>query len=86
MILGTLVTPPPKMAPFRHDPSKNAGYRSFWKREDVWPSLVGFSLVGWFPPDEFAARRPSASAEYLTPDVIHPEAFLSGHVQSLREG
>jgi hypothetical protein len=86
MIFGTVVTPAPKKAPFGNDPSKIAGYRSFWKREAVRRPLVGFSLVGWFPLDEFAACRPWASAEYLTPDMIDPEAFLPDHVRILREG
>ena len=86
MIFGTVVTPAPKKAPFGNDPSKIAGYRSFWKREAVRRPLVGFSLVGWFPLDEFAACRAWASAEYLTPDMIDPEAFLPDHVRILREG
>ncbi|MGD0501087.1 MAG: hypothetical protein ABSC23_21975 [Bryobacteraceae bacterium] len=48
--------------------------------------MVGFSLAGWFPFDEFAACRAWASADYLTPDMIDPEAFLPDHVRMLREG
>jgi len=80
------VTPPPPIAPFGNHPSKIAGYRSFWKRDPVRRPLVGFSLVGWFPLDEFAACRAWGSADYLTPDMIDPEAFLPDHVRILREG
>jgi hypothetical protein len=48
--------------------------------------LVGFTLVGWFPLDEFAACRAWAPAEYLTPEMIDPEAFLPDHIRMLREG
>jgi len=80
------LTPTPKTAPFGNHPAKIAGYRSFWKREAVRRPLVGFSLVGWFPLDEFAACRAWESAEYLTPDMIAPESFLPDHVRMLREG
>jgi len=80
------LSPAAKTFPFGNDPRKVDGYRSFWKREAVRRPLVGFSLVGWFPYDEFAACRKWASAGCLTPDMIDPEAFLPDHVRMLREG
>jgi hypothetical protein len=80
------VTPAPKTAPFGNDPAKIEGYRSFWKREPVRRPLIGFTLIGWFPLDEFAACREWASTEYLVPEMIDPEAFLPDHVRMLREG
>jgi hypothetical protein len=80
------LNPAPKRFPFGNDPSKIGGYRSFWNREAVRRPMVGFSLVGWFLLDEFAACRAWASADCLTPDMIDPEAFLPDHVRILREG
>ena len=48
--------------------------------------LVGFSLVGWFPLQEFAACRAWAESDYLTPEMIEPELFLDDHLRLLREG
>lgn len=72
--------------PFGNDPAKIARYRAFWSRDDVRRPLVGFSLVGWFPVEEFAACRAWGSARYLTPDMVDPEAFLEDHIRMLREG
>lgn len=72
--------------PFGNDPAKVARYRDFWNRSDVSRPLVGFSLVGWFPFREFAACRSWRDSDYLTPDMIDPEAFLGDHLRILREG
>lgn len=72
--------------PFGNDPAKIAGYRAFWARAPVKRLLVGFSLVGWFPVQEFAACRAWGAADYLTPEMIPPEAFLDDHLRMLREG
>jgi hypothetical protein len=85
-MLEDTLTPARHAAPFGNDRSKIAGYRSFWKRESVRRPLVGFSLVGWFPLDEFAACASWGPAECLTPEMIDPEAFLSDHIRLLREG
>jgi len=72
--------------PFGNDPAKIDRYRAFWNREDVTRPLVGFSFVGWFPLGEFAACQTWGSSDYLTADMIHPEAFLDDHLRMLREG
>ena len=72
--------------PFGNDPAKIDRYRAFWNLEDVTRPLVGFSLVGWFPLGEFAARKTWGSADYLTPEMVAPEAFLDDHLRLLREG
>jgi len=71
---------------FGNDPAKIARYRAFWNREDVPRPLVGFTMLGWFPLGEFAAVRAWGSADYLTPDMIVPEAFLDDYLRILREG
>ena len=63
-----------------------ARYRAFWSRDAVGRPLAGFTLVGWFPVQEFAACKAWGSAEYVTPEMIDPEAFLPDHVRILREG
>jgi hypothetical protein len=72
--------------PFGNDPAKIVRYRSFWNRDDVSRPLVGFSFVGWFPMEEFAACKTWGSAEYLTPDMVDPDAFVEDHIRLLREG
>ena len=64
---------------FGNDPAKIARYRAFWKRDAVRRPLAGFTLVGWFPVQEFAACRSWGPAEYLTPEMIDPEAFRPDH-------
>jgi hypothetical protein len=73
-------------APFGNDPAKIARYRAFWDRSDVRRPLVGFSLVGWFPVQEFRACRAWRSAGYVTPEMVDPEDFLEDHLRLLREG
>jgi hypothetical protein len=72
--------------PFGNDPSKIARYRAFWDRSAVSRPLVGFSLVGWFPVQEFQACRAWRSLEYVTPEMIDPQAFLEDNLRLLREG
>jgi hypothetical protein len=73
-------------APFGNDPAKIERYRAFWSREDVDRPLVGFSFKTWLPMDEYAASRAWQSADYLTPDMVHPEEFLDDQERLLREG
>jgi hypothetical protein len=72
--------------PFGNDPSKIARYRDFWNRAAARRPLAGFSLVGWFPLNEFSARHNWGNAEHLTPGMIDAEAFLPDHIRILREG
>ncbi len=72
--------------PYGNDPAKIERYRAFWSRADVRRPLVGFSLVGWFPLDEFAAAKSWGTARYLTPEMVDPAAFLPDHLRMLREG
>jgi hypothetical protein len=73
-------------APFGNEPAKLARYRAFWNREEVARPLVGFTLIGWFPLGEFAARKSWGDAAYLTPEMVDPESFLDDHLRMLREG
>lgn len=73
-------------APFGNDPAKIELYKAFWKRADVTRPMVGFSLVGWFPLQEFSASRSWADYRYLSPDMIDPQAVVDDHVRMLREG
>lgn len=71
---------------FGNHPSKIDRYRAFWNRADASRPMVCFSLVGWFPLDEFAACKSWQSARYLTPEMIDPAAFVDDHLRMLREG
>jgi hypothetical protein len=73
-------------SPFGNDPAKIARYRAFWNRDDASRPLVGFTLVGWFPLQEFAACRNWGSRDYVTPEMIDPADFLEDHIRMLREG
>ena len=73
-------------APFGNDPAKVERYQAFWSRTDVARPLVGFTMRGWFPLEEYAATRAWPVNEYLTPEMVVPEAFLEDEEQLLREG
>jgi len=73
-------------APFGNDASKLERYRAFWSRADVERPLVGFTLRGWFPLEEYAATRAWQEADYLTPDMVLPEEFMEDEERLLREG
>jgi hypothetical protein len=72
--------------PFGNDPAKIARYQAFWDRSAVARPLVGFSLVGWFPVQEFQACRAWQGVDCVTPEMIRPQAFLDDHLRLLREG
>ncbi len=74
------------VTPFGNRPAKIDRYKAFWSRADVTRPLVGFTFVGWFPFEEFAACKAWGSTDYLTADMIHPEAFIEDHIRLLREG
>ena len=76
----------PAAIPFGNDPAKIARYRAFWDRSTVPRPLVGFSLVGWFPVQEFQACRAWRELGYVTPGMIDPQAFLEDQIRLLREG
>ncbi len=76
----------PATYPFGNDPAKVARYRAFWSREDTERPLVGFSFKTWFPLQEFAASAAWQDREYLTPDMVEPEAFVEDQERLLREG
>jgi len=73
-------------APFGNDPAKIQRYLDFWNVAPVKRPLAGFSLVGWFPLNEFGACAEWKNRDFLTPDMIDPEAFLDDHVRMVREG
>jgi hypothetical protein len=73
-------------APFGNDPIKIERYRAFWERAPTPRPLIGFSFKSWFPLQEYAASAAWQDAEYLTPDMVDPEAFLDDQERLLREG
>ena len=72
--------------PFGNDPAKIGRYRAFWSREEVARPLVGFSFKSWFPLQEFGASAAWQERDYLTPDMVVPEAFLDDQERLLQEG
>lgn len=72
--------------PFGNNPDKISGYQSFWNREQVKRPLVGFSFKSWFPLAEFEASAAWQSSEYLTPEMVKPEAFINDQERLLEEG
>ncbi len=71
--------------PFGNDPAKIERYQTFWNRDPVTRPLVGFTLVGWFPLEEFAVCR-SWRSDYVTPEMVRPKEFLEDHLRVVREG
>lgn len=72
--------------PFGNDPAKVERYRAFWHRGDATRPLVGFTMRGWFPLDEYAATRAWPVNTSLTPEMVVPDAFLADEERLLREG
>jgi hypothetical protein len=72
--------------PFGNDPAKIQRYTAFWNRADTARPLVGFTLRGWFPLEEYAATRAWPVNTYLTADMVVPDAFLLDEERLLREG
>ena len=73
-------------APFGNDPGKIERYAAFWSRADVSRPMVGFTMRGWFPLEEYAATRAWPVNAELTPDMVVPEAFLEDEERLLQEG
>jgi len=73
-------------APFGNDPAKIEGYKAFWGRAHVSRPMIGFTMRGWFPLQEYAATRAWPVNEYLTPEMAVPEAFLGDEERLLGEG
>ena len=73
-------------APFGNDPAKIERYKAFWRRTDVSRPLVGFTMRGWFPLEEYSATRAWPVNGYLTPQMVVPDAFLSDEERLLKEG
>lgn len=71
---------------FGNDPAKVELYRAFWRRANADRPLVGFSIKSWFPLQEFAASAAWQDSDYLTPDMVDPQAFLDDQERQLREG
>ena len=62
--------------PFGNDPAKIERYQAFWGLADATRPLVGFTMRGWFPLEEYAATRAWPVNSHLTPEMVVPEAFL----------
>lgn len=73
-------------APFGNDPAKVEGYRRFWNRADAVRPLVGFTLRGFLPMDEYAVCGTWPIDGELTPDMVVPDAFLEDEERLLSEG
>lgn len=73
-------------AAFGNDPAKIQRYHAFWRRAPVDRPLVGFTLRGWFPLDDYAPSRAWPTDTYLTPDMVVPEAFMEDEERLLGEG
>ncbi len=71
--------------PFGNNPAKIEGYKAFWNRENVKP-LAGFSFVGWFPLEYFKVCKSWKVDDYITPEMIEPEAWLDDQERLLEEG
>lgn len=71
---------------FGNDPAKIERYKAFWDRADVKRPLVGFTMRGWFPLDEYGTSRAWPVDSQLVPAMVDPEAFLEDEERLLHEG
>ncbi|MFN8008009.1 MAG: hypothetical protein U0V70_13485 [Terriglobia bacterium] len=71
---------------FGNDPAKTHRYLQFWNRESVPRPLVGFTFIGWFPLNEFAACRGWNPGQDLSPEMIDPSDFMEDYRRLMREG
>lgn len=74
------------IAPFGNAPEKVANYLKWWNRESVLRPMIGFTMVGWFPLQEFSACQAWGQARYVELDMIDPQGFLDDHIRLLKEG
>ena len=74
------------MVPFGNDPAKIEGYRRFWNRSDTRRPLVGFTLRGWFPLQEYGTSLGWEVGRELEPQMVPPESFLDDEERLLTEG
>ena len=69
--------------PFGNDPAKIGRYRAFWSREEVTRPWWAFFQV-LVPLQEFGASAAWQERDYLTPDMVVPEAFLDDQERLLQ--
>jgi hypothetical protein len=73
-------------AQFGNDPAKTERYEAFWSRSDTRRPMVGFTMRGFFPLNEYSASRAWPVNDCLTPEMVVPEAFLDEEDRLLSEG
>ena len=73
-------------APFGNDLQKVEGYQRFWSRGEARRPLVGFTLRGFFPMEEYRVTRGWPTDTYLEPEMVDPEAFFEDEERLLAEG
>ncbi len=56
-------------AAFGNDPLKVEGYRRFWGLADARRPLVGFTMRGFFPMEEYAVTRAWLAGTFLRPET-----------------
>lgn len=73
-------------SPFGNHPAKLDRYLRFWTRADTPRPLTGFTLIGWFPMNDFAAARRWPQDGFLTPEMIDVPSMVADHLRLLEEG
>jgi hypothetical protein len=51
-------------------------FRDFWKGAPMDRPLIGFSIGGWFPLQNYSVMQNLRNQEKITPDQLDPEAFF----------
>ena len=54
-------------------------YEAFWRRAPVERPLIGFSLGGWFPLQQYTAMQQFSGRARLRAEDLHPEAFFADY-------
>jgi hypothetical protein len=61
-------------------PEEKVGrYTRFWARSPVERPLIGFSVGGWFPLENYRALQALRGVDAVGPEDVEPEAFLDDY-------
>jgi hypothetical protein len=52
-------------------------YHAFWRSAPVARPLIGFSLGGWFPMQNYSAMQKFSGVARLKAEDLHPEEFFA---------
>lgn len=70
---------------YGNNPSKIDKYKTFWNLDNTDCPLIGFTLRGYLPLEEYTVTKLWRSGIMLQPEMINPEDFIDDEEKILRE-